>query len=141
MWFSELKNLKLWKLCRLYIAFAVVKLFWNLGDRNNYQSWFTCWTSFWDLKILEKDFITILIENSELCQQLVTLQNCSHEWQCDEYLVPFWNWVGKHFTMKTTPKKIRLHLINIIEDSFGFLCWLGLVNQRISSFIASAIKL
>ena len=39
------------------------------------------------------------------------------------------------------PKKQRLHLINIIEDSFGFLCWLGLVNQRISSFIASAIKL
>ena len=35
----------------------------------------------------------------------------------------------------------QMHLINIIEDSFGFLCWLGLVNQRISSFIASAIKL
>ena len=54
--FSELKNHKHWKLCRLYIAFAVVKLFGNLGDRNNYQSWFTCWTSFWDLKILEKRF-------------------------------------------------------------------------------------
>ena len=56
MWFSELKNHKLWKLFRLYTAFAVVKRFWNLGDRNNYQSWFTCWTSFWDLKILEKRF-------------------------------------------------------------------------------------
>ena len=39
------------------------------------------------------------------------------------------------------PKKQRLHLINIIEDSFGFLCWVGLVSQQIlSSFIASALK-
>ena len=35
----------------------------------------------------------------------------------------------------------QMHLINIIEDSFGFLCWVGLVSQQIlSSFIASAIK-
>ena len=139
--FSELKNHKHWKLCRLYIAFAVVKLFGNLGDRNNYQSWFTCWTSFWDLKILEKRFyynsdrkfwILSTIGDFAKLQSWMTVQHV-----LGALLKLSWK---AFYNENYPPKKQRLHLINIIEDSFGFLCWLGLVSQRISSFIASAIK-